>query len=84
MAKQPTIEHLEARIAALEPAGMSPARLADFEAEMARIQVRLAKLKLDRAESWSKQDWLAMIENSLDLLGAKVAGWVSHGYKKSV
>ncbi|MGV6858269.1 MAG: hypothetical protein ACWA5X_04785 [bacterium] len=82
MAMHQTIEELEARVNALEPAGMSPARIAEFEAERGRIKHQLTKLKLEQAESWEKQDWLAMIENSLDLLGHKVAGWMSHGYEK--
>ncbi len=82
MAMHQSIEELEARVNALEPAGMSPARLAEFEAERDRIRTQLVKLRLERAESWEKQDWLALIENSLDLLGEKVAGWMSHGYEE--
>ena len=83
MAEHHTIEELEARVDGLKPAGMSPARQAAFESELVSIRTQIARLKLERAESWQKQDWLALIENSLDLLGEKIAGWVSHGYKKT-
>ena len=71
------IEALESRLATLQPSGLAPDKLTAYKEQKRRLKRQLAKLRYDEAESWYRQDWLAMIENSLDLLGAKVAGWVT-------
>lgn len=77
MAYDQRIEELEVRLATMQPSGLSRERQMAFEEQKQRLSKQLAKLRHDRAESWGQQDWLAMIENSLDLLGAKVARWMS-------
>ena len=75
------IEALELKLQTLEPEGMSASRLEAFEEQKRRLTDQLARLKYEEAESWGKQDWLAMIENSLDILGERVADWVAPDFK---
>lgn len=75
------IEALEHKLQTLEPEGMSEARLEAFEEQKRRLSDQLARLRFEEAESWGKQDWLAMIENSLDILGERVADWVAPEFK---
>lgn len=70
------IEVLEARLASLRPNGLSTERLQDFEDKKQRLNDRLVRLRYEKAESWGQQDWLAMIEHSIDALGEKVAAWI--------
>lgn len=69
------IEALEMKLESLEPKGVSPERLAAFEEQKQRLTDQLTRLRFEEAESWERQDWLAMIENSLDMLGERVAAW---------
>lgn len=75
------IEALEMKLESLEPRGVSDSRLEEFEEQKRRLTDQLMRLRFEEAESWEKQDWLAMIENSLDILGERVAHWVAPDFK---
>lgn len=77
MSYKERIEALELKLVTIKPGGLAPEKHMAFEEQKRRINRQLARLRYEQAESWKRQDWLALIENSLDLLGEKVAGWVT-------
>ncbi len=75
------IEALEMKLESLEPKGVSDLRMEEFEQQKQRLMDQIMRLRFEEAESWEKQDWLAMVENSLDILGERVADWVAPDFK---
>ncbi len=69
---RPTIESLEARLEQLRIEEVPAADRARVREERDRIRGQLAQMRLERAESWSRQDWLSFIEGVIDELGRLV------------
>ena len=72
------IESLEERLSHIHPEEYSPDTAKIMREEKQRILSRLNELKMEEAQSWSKSDWLAMIENLMDDIGRYVDRLVTH------
>ena len=68
-----TLNQLEARLAELD----TRYDISSVPEERHALQGRIFRLKREQAMSWSKEDWLAAVEEALDSLGARVARLVS-------
>ena len=64
-----SIEALESRLAAINIDNLSGEAAMEAKEQRHRIQERLAKLRLEDAESWVKRDWLDVVEGMFDELG---------------
>ncbi len=67
-----TIEHLEARLAALQPEALPPREARAARRLRRQLQARLAELRLAQANDWARRNWLDCIERVLDELGRRV------------
>ena len=78
MSTTQAIESLEERLSHMHPEEYSPETARIMREEKQRILSRLNELKMEEAQSWSKSDWLAMIENLMDDIGRYVDRLVTH------
>jgi len=76
-----SIESLESRLAAISIDDLSGEAAIEAKEQRHRIEKRLAELRLEDAESWVKQDWLAVVEGMFDELG-RIVDKVAFGRKK--
>ncbi|HHJ20591.1 MAG TPA: hypothetical protein ENJ84_12340 [Gammaproteobacteria bacterium] len=67
-----TIENLEARLAEIDLEGLPADAVEKAQEKRSNIQQRLAQLRLEKAESWTDQNWLKIIDGLFDELGGIV------------
>jgi hypothetical protein len=64
-----SIESLESRLAAINIDNLSGEAAIEAKKQRRRIRERLAERRLEDAESWTKRDWLDVVEGMFDELG---------------